>query len=45
MVKVFADEMVGRVANQAVQIHGVMGYMREVVLEGFYREVRGLQIL
>lgn len=40
MVKLFASEMVGRVADKAVQIFGGMGYMRELPIERFYREVR-----
>jgi acyl-CoA dehydrogenase len=40
MVKVYASEMVGRVADRAVQIFGGRGYMRENVAERFYREVR-----
>ena len=40
MIKLFATEMVGRVADKAVQIFGGMGYMRELPIERFYREVR-----
>lgn len=38
--KLFATEMVGRVADRAVQIHGGAGYMREYRIEQFYRDVR-----
>jgi acyl-CoA dehydrogenase len=38
--KLFCTEMVGRVADRAVQIHGGMGYMREVPAERFYRDAR-----
>lgn len=38
--KLFASEMVGRVADRAVQIHGGAGYMREYAVERFYRDVR-----
>ncbi len=40
VVKLFASEMVGRVADRAVQIFGGRGYMRNNVAERFYREVR-----
>ncbi len=40
MVKLYASEMVGRVADRAVQIFGGRGYMRENVAERFYREAR-----
>ena len=40
MVKLYASEMAGRVADRAVQIFGGRGYMRENVAERFYREVR-----
>ena len=38
--KLFATEMVGRVADRAVQIHGGSGYMTEYAVERFYRDVR-----
>jgi acyl-CoA dehydrogenase len=38
--KYFASEMVGRVADRAVQIFGGRGYMRENVAERFFRELR-----
>ncbi len=38
--KLFASEMVGRVADRAVQIHGGAGYMCEYAVERFYRDVR-----
>ena len=38
--KLFATEMVGRVADRAVQIHGGSGYMRGTAVERFYRDVR-----
>ena len=40
MAKLFASEMVNRVADRAVQIYGGRGYMRENVAERFWREVR-----
>jgi acyl-CoA dehydrogenase len=38
--KYFASEMVGRVADRAVQIHGGSGYIADVGVERFYRDVR-----
>jgi len=40
IAKLYASEMVGRVADRAVQIFGGRGYMRENVAERFSREVR-----
>jgi acyl-CoA dehydrogenase len=42
--KLFASEMVGRVADRAVQIHGGAGYMRGVAVERFYRDARLFRI-
>lgn len=42
--KMFASEMVGRVADRAVQIHGGAGYMQEYPVERFYRDVRLFRI-
>jgi acyl-CoA dehydrogenase len=38
--KLFASEMVGRVADRAVQIFGGAGYIAEYGIERFYRDVR-----
>ncbi|MES2665717.1 MAG: acyl-CoA dehydrogenase family protein [Pseudomonadota bacterium] len=38
--KLFCSEMVGRVADRAVQIHGGAGYMQDYAVERFYRDVR-----
>jgi acyl-CoA dehydrogenase len=38
--KLYASEMVGRVADRAVQIHGGAGYMQASAVERFYRDVR-----
>jgi acyl-CoA dehydrogenase len=38
--KLFATEMVGRVADRAVQIHGGAGYIVDHGIERFYRDVR-----
>ncbi|HEU5287374.1 MAG TPA: acyl-CoA dehydrogenase family protein [Candidatus Limnocylindria bacterium] len=40
MTKLFATETLGRVADAAVQIHGGMGYMRELWIERAYRDAR-----
>jgi acyl-CoA dehydrogenase len=42
--KYFCAEMVGRVADRAVQIHGGSGYMRGVAVERFYRDARLFRI-
>ncbi|MBJ8342857.1 acyl-CoA dehydrogenase family protein [Antrihabitans sp. YC3-6] len=42
--KLFCTEMVGKVADLAVQIHGGTGYMREVPVERIYRDVRLLRL-
>ena len=38
--KMFCSEMVGRVADRAVQVHGGAGYMQDSAVEHFYRDVR-----
>ncbi|AZZ83104.1 acyl-CoA dehydrogenase family protein [Gordonia alkanivorans] len=42
--KLYCTEMVGKVADLAVQIHGGSGYMRDVPVERIYREVRLLRL-
>lgn len=42
--KMFASEMVGRIADRAVQIFGGAGYMSEYPVERFYRDVRLFRI-
>ncbi len=44
MCKYYASEMVGRVADRAVQIHGGAGYLTEVGIERFYRDARLFRI-
>ena len=45
MAKLYCSEMAGRVCDSAVQIHGGMGYMTELPIERFYREVRAFRIV
>ncbi len=40
MTKLFASEAYCRIADRAVQIHGGMGYMKELPIERFYRDAR-----
>jgi len=42
--KMFCSEMVGRIADRAVQIHGGSGYMRDSVVERLYRDARVFRI-
>jgi acyl-CoA dehydrogenase len=42
--KLFASEMVGRVADRAVQIFGGAGYIADYGIERFYRDVRLFRI-
>ena len=42
--KYFTSEMVCRVADRAVQVHGGAGYMRGVAVERFYRDARLIRI-
>jgi acyl-CoA dehydrogenase len=44
MCKLSASEMVGRVADRAVQIHGGMGLVRGFPIERFYRDVRHYRV-
>ena len=44
MCKLYCSEMVGRVADRAVQIHGAMGMVRSYPIERFYRDVRSYRI-
>ena len=44
MCKLYASEMVGRVADRAVQIHGGMGLVRGFPVERFYRDVRHYRV-
>ncbi|MDH7603319.1 MAG: acyl-CoA dehydrogenase family protein [Melioribacter sp.] len=44
IVKLYCSEAVSKIADMAVQIHGGMGYSRELPIERFYRDVRILKI-
>lgn len=44
MCKLFCSEMVGRVADRAVQIHGGMGLVRGFSIERFYRDIRHYRV-
>ncbi|MBA4021314.1 MAG: acyl-CoA dehydrogenase [Gordonia sp.] len=44
VAKVFCTEMLGNVADLAVQIHGGAGYMNGVVVERIYRDARLLRL-
>ena len=45
MCKLYATELVGRAADIAMQIHGGMGYMKDLPIERVYRGVRALRIV
>jgi acyl-CoA dehydrogenase len=42
--KMFCTEMVGRVADRGVQVHGGAGYINEYPVERFFRDVRLLRL-
>jgi alkylation response protein AidB-like acyl-CoA dehydrogenase len=42
--KLYASEMVNRVVNKAVQVHGSAGYSRETDVERMYRDARVMTI-
>jgi len=42
--KLFCTEMVGRVADRGVQVHGGAGYINDYPVERFYRDVRLLRL-
>jgi acyl-CoA dehydrogenase len=44
MVKVFCAEMVGRVVDRAIQIHGSIGLTTDLPLERWYRQMRSIRI-
>ncbi|HET7160013.1 MAG TPA: acyl-CoA dehydrogenase family protein, partial [Burkholderiales bacterium] len=44
MAKLYCSEMVGRVTDRAIQIHGGMGVIRGFPIERFYRDVRHYRV-
>jgi len=44
LAKLVAAEMVGRVADRAIQVHGGNGFMTELGLEAWYRDVRAMRL-
>jgi alkylation response protein AidB-like acyl-CoA dehydrogenase len=44
MAKLYCSELMGRVADRAVQIHGGYGLMKEYDVERFYRDQKLLDI-
>ncbi|MBW2062987.1 MAG: acyl-CoA dehydrogenase family protein [Deltaproteobacteria bacterium] len=44
MAKLYASEVMGRVVNEAVQLHGGYGLMKEYDIERFYRDQKLLTI-
>jgi butyryl-CoA dehydrogenase len=44
MAKLYATEMAIEVANKALQVHGGTGYSRELPVERYYRDARGLTL-
>jgi alkylation response protein AidB-like acyl-CoA dehydrogenase len=44
VAKLFATEMAGRAASEAVLVHGGRGYSNEYPVERYYRDIKGLQI-
>jgi len=44
MAKLFASEICMKACDQAVQIHGGYGYMKEYQVERFFRDAKLLEI-
>ena len=44
MAKLFASEIANYVVNEAVQIHGGYGYMKEYAVERYFRDARVTEI-
>lgn len=45
MVKLFATEVAGRVADRMLQVHGGAGYSKEMPIERIYRDLRVQRII
>jgi acyl-CoA dehydrogenase len=45
MAKLATSEMVGRIADQSVQLFGGEGYRKDLPVERIWREVRAIRIL
>jgi acyl-CoA dehydrogenase len=43
-VKVFVSEALGDIVDRALQVHGSLGYSRDLPLERFYRDARAARI-
>jgi acyl-CoA dehydrogenase len=44
LAKLVATEMVGRLADRAIQVHGGQGFMTELGLEHWYRDARAMRL-
>jgi acyl-CoA dehydrogenase len=44
LAKLVATEMAGRVADRCIQVHGGNGFMTEMGLEVWYRDVRAMRL-
>jgi alkylation response protein AidB-like acyl-CoA dehydrogenase len=44
LAKLVATEMVGRVADRAIQVHGGNGFMTELGIEPWYRDARAMRL-
>jgi acyl-CoA dehydrogenase len=44
MAKIYATEMVAKIVDRAMQIHGAAGLSDETILERCYRDIRPMRI-
>jgi len=44
MAKLFAGQMLSKIADGCLQMHGGMGYMNEMLISRYFRDARGLSI-